>query len=284
MAAIRLQVIRSCSFPAFMGAWFAQSLPVRMLIAIPSALLALTAMLPLRASPRPPYEFAALFPQARLEAMFFTISTLVLIAYLVAMSRFVRALRAGGASGRILPALGPVLLEILLHRRFAKCDTKKGRNLGHMFVLLAFAGLALMGTMVGVGTMIGAMHTPLAMLNPLKLFANFCSILAVVGVVMLIVNRLRPEARALSASFDWSLLLTLGMVFATGLLSEALRLLQVELAMYAVYFIHLTLVFALFLNAPYGKFAHFFYRTVAMAATWEKPPRLELAASLSEPE
>jgi hypothetical protein len=40
--------------------------------------------------------------------------------------------------------------------------------------------------------------------------------------------------------------------------------------MYPVYFVHLTLIFCLFLYGPYSKFSHFIYRTIAMAATWDK--------------
>ena len=60
----------------------------------------------------------------------------------------------------------------------------------------------------------------------------------------------------------------IGCILLTGFLSEGLRLLQAETTMYVVYFIHLTLILTLFLSAPYCKFAHFLYRTVAIAATW----------------
>ena len=56
-----------------------------------------------------------------------------------------------------------------------------------------------------------------------------------------------------------------GVVF-TGILSQGLRLVSAQGAMYPVYFIHLVLIFILFLYAPYTKFAHLVYRTVAMAA------------------
>ena len=64
--------------------------------------------------------------------------------------------------------------------------------------------------------------------------------------------------------FDWFLISTLGGVVVTGILSELLRLAHAA-AMYEMYFVHLVLVFALLLYAPYSKFAHLAYRTVAMA-------------------
>ncbi len=62
---------------------------------------------------------------------------------------------------------------------------------------------------------------------------------------------------------------------ATGISSELLRLSHAASAMYAVYFVHLVLIFALFLYAPYSKFAHLLYRTVAIASVIGEQKRLE---------
>ena len=55
-------------------------------------------------------------------------------------------------------------------------------------------------------------------------------------------------------------------VALTGILSELTRLAQLAAGMYPIYFVHLVLIFALFLYAPYSKFAHLAYRTVAVAS------------------
>jgi quinone-modifying oxidoreductase subunit QmoC len=116
---------------------------------------------------------------------------------------------------------------------------------------------------------------PLPVFNPLRIFANICGL---AGVTIMIFNRLRPEVRATSTSFDWSLLASLESIFLTGLLLEIARLLSIEPLVSGLYFAHLTFIFALLLYAPYSKLAHALYRTVAMAATWEKQHRLVHAA------
>jgi quinone-modifying oxidoreductase subunit QmoC len=91
-----------------------------------------------------------------------------------------------------------------------------------------------------------------------------------VGVVIVLLERFKDrEKRSPTTYFDWFFLLTLAAVLATGIASELLRLQQDKIPMFVIYFIHLTLIFALFLYAPYSKFAHLLYRTLAMAATWE---------------
>jgi quinone-modifying oxidoreductase subunit QmoC len=139
-----------------------------------------------------------------------------------------------------------------------------------LLVFSGFMGLAAVGTVIGIGTMVGVMHTPLATFSPFKVFANVCALVAFVGAMLLIASRIKDrEARTASTYFDWFFLLVLANVVFTGILSEALRLAQNHAWMYPVYFVHLTLVLALFLYAPYSKFAHIVYRTVALAATRE---------------
>jgi quinone-modifying oxidoreductase subunit QmoC len=218
-----------------------------------------------------PREFANVFPLHLLEPLFFAISGLVVLAFLVGIARFVKALRASGANGNIVTGLVPALIEIMTHKRFSECEKEKKRYWGHLLTLWGFAGLALMGTVVGIGTMAGFMHTPLALTNPWKLFANACAVVILVGGLILLGDRLfDAEKRKATTYFDWFFLLTLVGVIFTGIVSELLRISQVVAIMYPVYFVHLVLIFALFLYAPYTKFAHLAYRTVAMAASGKR--------------
>ena len=270
MGAIRGEVIRRLAFPRFMGSLTSSPKALPLLLALPVIIFYALAVWPLPSSAAHGWEFGFMFPQARLEPLFFAVGALVGFVFAVQAVRFVGALRASGAGGAILPALGPVLLEILTHRRFAKCGAEKGRYWGHLLMLFGFGGLALVGTVIGIGTMVGVMHTPLAIFSPVKVFANLCALVAFIGTVVLLADRIKDrEARTATTYFDWFFLLVLSTVVITGIVSESLRLLQNQAWMYPVYFVHLTLILTLFLYAPYSKFAHFVYRTVALAATWE---------------
>jgi quinone-modifying oxidoreductase subunit QmoC len=121
------------------------------------------------------------------------------------------------------------------------------------------------------------MRTPLALTSPWKILANVSALVAFTGVTILLVERLGAAHRAASTYFDWFFLLTLFGVLATGIASEGLRLGGAATAMYVIYFVHLVLVFGLFLYAPYSKFAHLAYRTVAMAVATAGAPRRPLA-------
>ncbi len=270
MGAIRTGVIKRLAFPRFMGI-IAGAPETGALMLILSAILLVTVVaLPASGPVMRPLVFASMFPKARLEALFFIVSGLVLLALLAGAVRFAKALRSAGANGAILPALLPVLTEIISHRRFAECSAGQSRRWGHLFLLFGFLGLALMGTVVGIGSMAGLIDTPLPVLHPLKIFANLCALALGAGAALLIWNRLSDaQKRARSTFCDWFFLSLVGGVAFTGILSEALRLVQVPTGMFFIYLIHLTLVLTLFLCVPYSKFVHFLYRTMAMAATWE---------------
>jgi len=212
-------------------------------------------------------EFANQYPLHLLEALFFAICGLVLIAFIVSVTRFVKAIRAEGAGEPILKNLVPSFIEILSHKRFSDCGSEKNRYYGHLLLLWGFVGLAIVGTVIGLGVMSGLVTTPLAQASPLKIFANLSAAMSLIGVLILLVDRLKdPVKRLHSTYFDWFFLVVLTSIIFTGFISEFLREAQLPI-MYPVYFVHLVLIFMLFVYAPYSKLAHFVYRTIAMAAT-----------------
>jgi quinone-modifying oxidoreductase, subunit QmoC len=270
MGALRNQAIQRFAAPSFLGRLAATPKALPLLLLLPAVVFGALALWGPKEVTEP-REFANVFPLHVLEPLFFAIVGLVLLAFALGIARFVRALRSAGARGSIVTGFVPSLAEIMTHKRFKDCGKERARFWGHLLTLWGFSGLALMGTVVGIGTMVGLMHTPLALTNPWKIFANACALVIFAGGVILLADRLAdPEKRRASTYFDWLFLLVLVSIVGTGIAAELLRLAQVVTAMYTIYFVHLVLIFALFLYAPYTKFAHLVYRTLAMAATRQR--------------
>jgi quinone-modifying oxidoreductase subunit QmoC len=260
--AIRAEAIRNFAFPRFLGAWVASPKALPMLFLLPALIFAAIALWAPKPFPAVPFRFGSVFPASALEPLFYAVSVFALAAFVVGVARFARALGGQGMLGK-LPG---TLSEIALHRRFVKCDDPSMRW-AHLLTFGGFAGLAAVGAAAGIGTMAGLLHTPLALMSPIKIFANLSAAAALLGVTLLLIRRAGDsKRRAASAYFDWFFLATLAGVVATGIASESLRLARAG-AMYGVYFAHLVLAFALLLYAPYSKFAHLAYRTMALAGS-----------------
>lgn len=266
LGALRQQAIQYFAWPKFVARWVNNARAVWTLFLLPVLLFAgLGLWGPETVSEQ--MEFANEYPVPVLEALFFTVSGLAVLAFAVGLGRFVKALRVQGATAPILPNLVPAIGEIFAHRRFQKCQAEQFRYPGHLLAFWGFLGLGFVGTVIGIGTMGGWLHTPLPLSHPLKVLANLSAAVALVGASILLANRLgNQQLRQRTTYFDWLLVWLLAGAVLTGLLSELLRLAQLKV-MYGVYFIHLVLVFALLAYAPYSKLAHAVYRTVALAAT-----------------
>ena len=80
-------------------------------------------------------------------------------------------------------------------------------------------------------------------------------------------NRLKDTGENIGKGgyYDWSLIVLVLGLAATGLLSWFTRLLHLSPIAYWIYFVHLVLVFCLFAYLPFSKLAHMVYRTLAMA-------------------
>jgi quinone-modifying oxidoreductase subunit QmoC len=263
---LRQAAIEHFAWPGFVGKAVSRPGAFLLLLVVPVLLLWAVALPHPHFRPAAEAEFADVFPIPYLEALFFAVGGFVLAAVGVGLLRFAKALQSSGLVihwGEIMAAV----TEIMTHARFSKCTANQSRRLGHLFLLWGFVGLGIMGTIVGIGSMAGLMHTPIAMTNPLKIFANLAAVAALAGCILLLVNRIQdPVTRSASTYFDWFFLLTLSGVVLTGFLSEFLRLTQTVAVMYGVYVIHLLLILLLLLYAPYSKFAHMMYRTIAMLA------------------
>jgi quinone-modifying oxidoreductase subunit QmoC len=259
--ALRRETIRHFAFPRFMGGLVADPKALPLLFLLPALIFAAVLLWAPRSPQAAEFEFARLFPASVLEPLFFAVSGFALLAFVAGVVRFARGLQKGESLARGLP---PTLAEIATHRRFAKCD-EPAMQTAHLLTFWGFAGLALVGTIAGVGTMAGVLRTPLALTSPLKIFANLCALVALAGVTLLLLRRIGNGARRRGSTyFDWFFVATLAGVIFTGIASEILRLAELRV-MFAVYFVHLVLIFALLLYAPYSKFAHLAYRTVALA-------------------
>jgi citrate/tricarballylate utilization protein len=86
-------------------------------------------------------------------------------------------------------------------------------------------------------------------------------IVGATGLLYLKYRSDRAPADARTLDLDWVFLVSLDVVSLTGML---LLILRDTPAMGLLLVIHLATVLALYVSAPYGKFAHFVYRYAAL--------------------
>jgi citrate/tricarballylate utilization protein len=106
---------------------------------------------------------------------------------------------------------------------------------------------------------------PYSLTSAPVIFGSVGGVALIVGTGGLIYFKLRSDrepAAAGARGMDYVFLVTLGLTALTGMLTLILRATP---AMGSVLVLHLACIAALFLTAPYGKFVHAVYRTLAIA-------------------
>ncbi len=219
-------------------------------------------------------------PVPVIDTVFILTAIFAGVSAFVGISRLWKGMKAQAgemkSSGSLSGDIVSSITTILGHSKFADCNVNKGRQLGHMLLFYAFAGLAVVTTwaiiylygfeLLGIQPF-GPFHfgeSPYPMSDPVKILALASSIAFAAGVVILLLNRLGKAGKAgIGSYFDWIFLTVVIGVGATGMLAWALRLADMESG-YFIYYLHLIFVWSLFAYAPYSKFAHLFYRTTAM--------------------
>jgi quinone-modifying oxidoreductase subunit QmoC len=208
------------------------------------------------------------------DLIFVPLSLWVVAIFALGLKRFLAdihasALREGKTTQQTInpagfvKALVRVIPAILRHDKFEECGENKERATAHMMVFFGFVGLFVVTSIFFVVLYIFQIHGPYSQLNPVKWLANISGVALVIGGFLMIKSRLAKKTQ-LSTYKDWALI---GLAFglgATGMLTEMTRLAGAAWLSYALYFVHLMLVFSLMAYLPFSKLAHLVYRTVAM--------------------
>jgi quinone-modifying oxidoreductase subunit QmoC len=228
--------------------------------------------------PEGPIVFSKMMPiTTGIDATFLTVAFLAVLSAFASLKSFWGNLEAQVPASVPRKGFGPAaaefLGELVSHASFKKCTVNAGRTLAHLLVFYGFIGAFIATNIVLVyewGTKFGIFHeleTPLAFAGPgllPKLFGNVGGLAILFGALLMMNNRLAKSQDSPSNAYDWAFLFSIFLVAATGLLAEALRLMNNAGLAYPMYFIHLVFVFYIIAYLPYSKLAHLLYRPVAI--------------------
>jgi quinone-modifying oxidoreductase subunit QmoC len=277
LAAIRNYSFMHFSFPSFMGKLLSEGKYLPLLLGFPIVLLlfllGVTGHLNI---PEGEIVFEKFVPHYIVDPVFILVSIFVAISLAIGVTRFWKGMSEGvfpsaskglSIGDFVKSHVIPTLVDIVKHSKFMDCDRNRFRYLAHLLILYSFAALAVVTGVVFFGIyFLGLEHMlPLAQWNPVKLLANLGAIALITGCTIVISNRLKEdEAKSKSTYLDWVFIIIVYLVAISGLLTEIVRLVNIPVLAYSIYFIHLVLVFYLIAYLPFSKFAHMIYRTVAL--------------------
>ncbi|MBI5117876.1 quinone-interacting membrane-bound oxidoreductase complex subunit QmoC [Candidatus Poribacteria bacterium] len=278
LAAIRNYLFKNLTFPRFLGTWMSEPKYLPLVFGVPIILLlaALSAAGTIGKIPEGEIEFSKFLPHGGLYAVFISSTHLAALFLLVSLVRFWKMLGAsdvssavgnsrGATAGDLRASVIATVKEILTHAKFGKCDESKHRYLGHLGIMYGFLSIAI-GTGIAFFMMYGLrIEPPFGQFTPPKILGHLGIIALVIGLILVIRHRLSGDEKVSKSTYqDWYLLVVLLTVAVTGELVELVRFAGIAWLAYWGYIVHLVFVFALLGYFPYSKFAHIFYRFVAI--------------------
>ena len=289
LAAVRQHAVRHYAVPKALAIWVNDIRMVPLMLLVSAGLLggALMARESIEnAMGLTAHEgfYAAFFPHWLLNTFFPFFTGLAFLVAVTGVARFWGAMkRADAAAGTNQPVRGVLssllrtVRAVLFHDRFGNCGVQASRRVAHLTAFYGFMALyvvtiwAVIDLYVNPALGVASLY-PFGLLHPMKLLANAGGVLLIFGGVKTIVDRRRvAPGTPVSTAFDWVFVSLLVGVGVTGFATEVFRFTvdtsatgAIVTIAYAVYFVHLVLVFQLLVYLPYSKFAHVLYRTVAM--------------------
>jgi quinone-modifying oxidoreductase subunit QmoC len=222
-----------------------------------------------------------------IDVIFIAAALFAVMGFIVGVGRYWNDLKSGveistnkwqrKVKGPLPVIIVNTIIEFLTHKRFEKCDVAAARKSSHMFVFYSFVGLAITTTWaiiylyghelfgIQASSLFHFGESPYPLYDPMKIIGNLSALGLLLGISLVILNRKRNAEKAGNGGYyDWLFIGVVLTIVSTGILTELLRLGNIAILAYPIYFIHLVVVFFLFAYAPYSKMAHMVYRTTAL--------------------
>jgi quinone-modifying oxidoreductase subunit QmoC len=267
-AAIRNYTIRYFSRPQFLAKAFSSPKYLPYVLVIPALIMlayfwAFTGFNIPEGTISPEDYFPSAYTYAAMGILFGFMFLFVGIG----LYRFWKSLGMSGASTKRggLASLILVVIDIIKHSKFGKCDTNSISRYSHLAIF--YGAILLM-----IATALSAsfhhflhIYSPHALLSPVKIAGNLGAVLVLGGLLLVIIRRLSANSSLGTTSYsDWFLVWMFLIATVSGIATELIRLAGLAEATYWTYFIHLWSMFVFFIALPFSKAAHMFYRTIAL--------------------
>ncbi len=289
LAAIRTFIYKSFAFPSFMGTALASpaALPFLFLLPIFILMASVWSFAPrlengsfLFMKAGEVIDFNIFLPHSAVDAIFVFGNIIIFLFASIGFTRFWKNLHKGNPEKKMsfISALIGTLKEFITHKLFKNCDVNNTRSTAHLILFLGFLG-AMTTTglvfvfifiphylnMLGIESMHSFFELPLAGFHPVKILGALSGIGLTVGGAWLIFRRLANKDEIGANGYpDYLFLYVIFFAGFTGMLAWLIRVADFALVAYIMYFIHLVFVYFLLWYMPYSKFAHMFYRTLAL--------------------
>jgi quinone-modifying oxidoreductase subunit QmoC len=294
LASLRSQAIEHYANPSFLARWLKKPTLLPLVIAIPIVIIHLIILAAgTLTNTVDPVNYSEFFPHAWINSSFSALAVLMALGLILSVASFWKGMKKhsnesslrgkndrsnlnnedgvprfarlsvdkAGNDG-IIKTIWQVKKELLSHKNFNDCETNKFRQVAHALVFYGFISLLLVTIAAIVAVILEAY--PLGLWHPVKILGNLAGLAMVIGLVMMIVQRLRKnDAVSKSSFFDWSFLISILLLVLTGFVTEFSRFANAHLGYYW-YLFHLIIMWYVILYLPYTKFGHVVYRFAAL--------------------
>ncbi|HXM03597.1 MAG TPA: tricarballylate utilization 4Fe-4S protein TcuB [Chthoniobacterales bacterium] len=278
LSLVRIETYRAWSWPSWLGRSFVHQ-HIGNILAVATTVLVMLLALLLRGPSRVfgvhlgPGAFYSVIP---FFAMVIPAIALVFYAAMVWLNggaQFWREARPAFGGERGMQALRATINDVLSLRwlkgggpgcYYPGAKPSSLRRVYHSFVFYGFLFALISTVLAGIYQDIFHRLPPYSLASFPVIFGFIGGVAMIIGVTGLIVVKSKSDpapATSNAPKLDYSFLAILGLASLSGLL---ILILRATAAMGICLTIHLGLVAALFITAPYGKFVHSMYRSLAL--------------------